>query len=93
MRKVIITISIVGALLIIADSVDVGHWLLLFILAGILPGTDISIAPIDVLAAIATALTIVIMRVTLWSRIRLFFFEAHITTAAPRIKRTRRRTA
>jgi len=92
MNKIIISVCIVGSALIFADTIDVVHWFVLFLLAGIVPGTNIAISPIDMMAAFATAMTIVVLRVTLWSRIRPFFFSTP-EVAPQRRKRTTRRTA
>lgn len=87
MKKAISIICIIGAVLIILDSANASHWLLLFFLAGVIPGTNIHISAIDTLAANATAITIVILRITAWSRIRTLFFAQDTTAIA-----TKRRT-
>lgn len=74
MRKLIITTCLVGSLLIILDSLQASHWLVLLLLAGVIPGTNISISPIDMMAAVATAMTIVILRATVWARLAAIFF-------------------
>lgn len=94
MRKAIIILSQLAALVIIAETIDFGHWIVLLVLAGVVPGTNIAIAPVDMMAAIATAFTIVVLRITLWSRVRAFFFTPpQEVSIAPRPKRTSRRTA
>jgi hypothetical protein len=92
MKKIITFLSLVGALLLVLDTVNAANSLLLFVFAGVVPGTDISIAPVDMMAAIATAFTIVIMRLTLWPRIRPALFSPTKATTSSR-KRTARRTA
>ena len=44
MRKVIITTSLVLSGLMILDSLNVGQSLMMFLLAGIIPGTNITIS-------------------------------------------------
>lgn len=92
MNKIIISVCIVGSALIFADSIDIAHWFVLFLLAGIIPGTDIALSPVDMMAAFATAMTVIILRVTVWSRVRPFFFSSP-ELAPQRHKRTARRTA
>lgn len=93
MKKVIVILSLVGSLLIMADTIDVGHWIVLFVLAGVIPGTNISIAPVDVMAAVATAVTVVVLRITLWHRVRTIFFTPPQVETISRSKRASRRTA
>ena len=44
MRKFIIITCLVLSGLIILDSLNAGHLLMMFLLAGVIPGTDISIS-------------------------------------------------
>ncbi len=81
MKKTISIICVIGALLIILDSVSASHWFILLLLAGIIPGTDILIAPVDMMAANATAITVVIMRITMGSALTSFFFDRFKTTS------------
>lgn len=74
MQKTVSIISLIGAALIILDSVSATHWVLLFFLAGVIPGTNLLIDPVDMMAAVATAITIVILRVTMWQSVRPLFF-------------------
>jgi hypothetical protein len=87
MKKAITIICLIGALLLILDSVHASHWLVLFFLAGVIPGTNILISATDTLAANATAITIVILRITVWPTIRTFFFP-QATTADTTKKHT-----
>jgi hypothetical protein len=89
-KKAVTIISIFGAIVIILDSLNVGHYATLFLLAGIVPGTNIAIGPIDMLAAIATAITIVVLRITVWPLVRSLL-SRHITVASPAVKRTTHR--
>jgi len=88
MKKSIIIVSLVGALLIILDSLDATNSLMLFLLAGVIPGTNLSISPVDMMAATATAMTIVILRITMWSKVKTFLFAPAPTVRAKRTKRT-----
>lgn len=93
MRKTTIFISIIGSLLVILDSVQAGHWVILFLLAGVIPGTDIRISPVDMMSANATALTVIILRVTVWSKFRDAFVSHFTPVASPAKRRTSRRVA
>lgn len=90
MRKLIITICLVGSILIILDSLQASHWLVLLLFVGVIPGTDTSMSPIDIMAASSTAITIIILRLTIWPRIRSFFFTQP-TQQITNTKRTARR--
>lgn len=88
MKKAITIISLIGALLLILDSAHASHWFVLFFLAGVIPGTDILIPATDMLAANATAITIVMLRITVWPSVQPIFFPLSTTDAA-----TKKRTA
>jgi hypothetical protein len=90
MQKAVIIACLVGSAVLVLDSVNIGHWAVLLLLAGIVPGTNIAIAPIDMLAAIATAITIVVLRITVWPLIRSALGRQPL--ASPAVKRTRHRT-
>ena len=66
MRKLIITLSMIGSAVIFLDTINFGQQMILFVFAGIVPGTNIVISPIDVMAASATAITVIILRITIW---------------------------
>ena len=66
MRKSIITLCVIGSAILFLDTINFGQQLILFIFAGIVPGTNIVIAPIDMMAATATAITVIILRITVW---------------------------
>lgn len=87
MKKAIITFCIIGSGLIILSSFDLGPSLVLFLLAGVVPGTDITLTPIDMMAASATAITIVILRIAVWPIFTHVFF---IQPPVIRKKRTSR---
>jgi hypothetical protein len=72
------------------SSLNVGHWLILLLLAGIIPGTNTSLSPIDMMAANATAITIIVLGITLWPRIAGVLF---ITIPVAKKHVSRRRTA
>jgi hypothetical protein len=88
MKKSIIIICFVGALLIILDSLNAANSLVLFLFVGVVPGTNLLISPVDMMAATATAITIIILRITVWSRIRTFLFAPSVHA-----KRTTKRAA
>ena len=70
MRKLIITLCMIGSVVILLDTINFGQQFILFIFAGIVPGTNIIIAPIDFMAATATAITVIVLRITVWSLVR-----------------------
>ncbi len=89
MKKTITIISLIGALLVILDSVQASHWFVLFFLAGVIPGTNILIPATGILAANATAITIVIVRLFAWPTLQTLFFSKTLVTI-PTKKRTTR---
>jgi len=74
MKKAITILCTIGSGLIILSSFDFSHSLLLFLFAGIIPGTNITLPAIDVMAACATAFTIILMRLTIWPTVAKSFF-------------------
>ncbi len=70
MRKLIITLCLIGSGVIFLDTINFSQQLILFVFAGIVPGTNIVISPIDFMAATATAITVIILRITVWPLIR-----------------------
>lgn len=82
MKKTAIISLNIASLLVIVSIFDPAHSLTLFLLVGLVPGTDIIIPPIDMLAAVCTALTVLVMRITVWQSIRMFFFGSHETRRA-----------
>jgi hypothetical protein len=93
MKKAIITVSLIGSLLLVLDSANAAHWLVLFLLAGVVPGTDILISPVDMLAANATAITAIILYVTVWPTIRNLIFSRPAAPIASKKHTARHRTA
>lgn len=93
MKKAITTIALIGALFIVLDCFNAADALMLFVFAGVIPGTDLRISPVDMMAAIATAITVVILRVALWSTIRTVFFAKPVKAPVRRTKRAARHTA
>lgn len=72
MKKVIITLSLIGSGLIILDSFHVYDILAAFIIAGVVPGTDIVIAPQQMLDLFAAAFGFMVSRLAIsWIRSRL----------------------
>jgi hypothetical protein len=53
MKKVITLSALVGSLIIILSSFQFGHALAYFLLAGIIPGTDIVVSPSQMLVILA----------------------------------------
>lgn len=91
MKKTIIITSIVASSLMILDGFNIVDSLTLFFLAGVIPGTDIRISAVDMMSATATAITIIVLRLTVWARVRPFFFDPpHASTTR---KSTSRRAA
>lgn len=70
MKKFAIFICLVGSLLIFLDSVNFGHVLLLLLFAGVIPGTNTVVSPIDMMAAAATAITVIVLRITVWPSLK-----------------------
>lgn len=89
MKKTISIILVIGAALMILDSMSASHWIVLFLLAGVIPGTDIVLSPVDMMAAVATALTIIVLRITAWPLIRAALETP--TVLSPAVKRGQRR--
>lgn len=93
MKKTITTLCLVGSGLIILSSFDFAHSLVLFLLAGVIPGTNVALTPIDMMAASATAITVVILRLVLWPRFAHAFFLQPPVTRKKRTARAKRVTA
>jgi hypothetical protein len=70
MKKTVVVLCLIGSALIIFDTMNAAESLTLFLFAGIVPGTNVRISPIDMMAASATAITIVMLRLTLWPLFR-----------------------
>lgn len=63
MRKTIIITSLILSGIMILDSMDAGHVLMMFLLAGIIPGTNIAISAQTMMEGFALAGGFVIARV------------------------------
>jgi len=64
MKKAIIITCIVLSGLIILDSMNAGHALMMFLLAGMVPGTTIILSPNDMMSLFALLIGFVLARVT-----------------------------
>jgi len=93
MKKAIIIACLAISALIILDSLRIDHWLILLFLAGVVPGTNILISPIDMMAATATAITIIVLRLTLWPRIKPAVKNAIGPVVPTKQRSTHRRTS
>lgn len=95
MKKNIIIACMVGSLLIFIDTFGMTHALTLFIFTGAVLGTDFKIPAVDMLAAYATAFTVVVLYAIFGSRIRNLFEELTQEPAAKPVtrKRSSKRTA
>jgi hypothetical protein len=93
MKKAIIIASIIGSALIILDTFKAADSLTLLLLAGVIPGTDLRVPAVDMMAAIATAITIIILRITIWPGLKAEFMHRIDTPvqSSPAKKRTVRR--
>jgi len=92
MKKAIIFVCLIGPILLLLDTVNAVDALMLFLFAGLVPGTDIRITPISMMSATATAITTIVLRLTVWPRLSSALFLP-APTPAPRKKRASRRTA
>lgn len=93
MKKAVITFCLIGSGLIILSSLNIMHSLTLFFLAGVIPGTNIALTPVEMMAASATAITIVVLRITVWPRLAKAFFLEPPVVKKKRASRTRRAAA
>lgn len=75
MKNLLTKLFLTGSALIILDSINPVHLLTLFLFAGIIPGTHIAVSAIDMMAAFATAFMVVVLRLTLWPKVKIIFFE------------------
>jgi hypothetical protein len=74
MKKAIIFITCAASSIMLLDTMRAADSLIMFLLFGMVPGTDIRIAPVDMMAATGTAITVIILRLTVWSSIRTALF-------------------
>lgn len=64
MRKIIITTCLILSGLIILDSLNLGHILMMFLLAGVIPGTNIAISASTMMEFFALLIGVVIGRLS-----------------------------
>lgn len=67
MRKTIITLSLIGSALIILNAFEAGHALMMFLMAGIIPGTNIVINADTMVFVFASAFGFVCARLTVYA--------------------------
>lgn len=65
MRRPVILFCMIGSSLIILDSFNFAHSIMMLLLAGVIPGTNLALSPIDMMAASATAITIIFLKIAL----------------------------
>lgn len=65
MKKSIITVCIIFSALLILDSMNAGHALTMFLLAGIVPGTNMIVSANTMLSAIAALLGFIVARTSI----------------------------
>ncbi len=88
MKYIAITLNL-ASLMLILSTLNAGQHLTLFLLAGIIPGTNYVVSPIDMLAAMSTAFTTVILYLIAWPHIKPIFIDA-LDASAREHKTTRR---
>lgn len=89
MKKLLTILLITGSSLMILDGFNFGHNLTLFLLAGVVPGSKVVISAIDMMAAFATAFTVVLLRVIFWPSIKnLLFGSKKSKSTKPAISQT-----
>lgn len=76
MKKAITIICTVSALLLILDSMNAANSILLFVFAGVIPGTNLLVSPSVMMTATAMAMVIVILRLTVWPIISVNITQA-----------------
>lgn len=64
MQKTLAIIFISLSSLIILDSLDFGHALMLFLFAGVIPGTSITLSPVQTLELFALLIGVVMGRIS-----------------------------
>jgi hypothetical protein len=90
MRKAIIITSTIVSIMLILDSLNAGHAFVMFLLAGVIPGTNIAISASRMLEVFTLLIGFTLSRITL-SLIRLAL--SHQSTAAPKPSQHRISTA
>lgn len=74
MKKTITILSTIGSLLIILDTMNIGHSIVLFLFVGMVPGTNLYVSPIDMMSATATAFTVIVLRLAFWNNVKARLF-------------------
>ena len=80
MKKVIITLCLIGSALLVLDGFDVGHAAAMFLLAGVIPGTNATIGASYLLEAYALIIGFMAARAT--------FYIAKLVVGKLLLKRT-----
>ena len=80
MKKTIIIASLAGSLILILDSTNAAYNVLMFLIAGIVPGTNILLPPMAMLVGISAMTAIIIFRV--FTTLTNMFFNQKTTETA-----------
>ncbi len=89
MKKFVVSFCLVGSALIILDSFNFAHTIMMFLLAGVIPGTDYAISPIDMMAASATAITVILLKIALGPNFPMVIIKS-IATPVQKTKKVRK---
>lgn len=90
MKKIIITLCLIGSTLLLLDNLNAANSLFLFLFAGIVPGTNILIPASAMLVATATVMSLIILRFIVWPMVRTSAFFNTNKQSPVRAKRTRK---
>lgn len=80
MRKTVIFVCLTLSGLIVLDSLNAGQALMMFLMAGVIPGTAIIISPATMLALFALLIGFVLGRVANSLIISRITFQKHVIT-------------
>lgn len=86
MKKALTILLLSLSIMLILDSLNAGHALVMFLLAGVIPGTSVTISGSTMLEIFAVLFGFTLSRVTI-ALIRLA--ETHSTLPKPATRRTR----
>ncbi len=86
MRKPIILFCMIGSSLIILDGFNFAHSIMMLFLAGVIPGTNFALSPTDMMAASATAITVILLKLALGPN----FPMSVINSMAAPVKKTKK---
>jgi len=64
MKRTLITLLVIASMLLILDSINFSHALMMFLLAGVIPGTNIAIDGAQMLTLIALVVGFTLGRLT-----------------------------